>query len=150
MCKAKLEVNDRDLATDMGYEYRRKKSGTLSFFIDQRGQEIITIDPMNGDVDLTVVGFPEEEYYIVGAGNVSLPKFNKTRQFSNGRFMHALSIDCKNCSQYGYVLQIHVDLTVRKVAGLYLNSEWITIERDDIMYEIKDNYVTQKTYYSCY
>jgi hypothetical protein len=151
MCKSKLEINDRDLATDMGYEYRGEKKGTLSFFIDQREQEIITIDPYTGDVDLTIAGRPEEEYYTVGTtGSIGLTKTTQTRQFRNGRFMHALSVDCKQCSQYGYVLQVHVDMGERKVAGLYLNSEWMAVERDEVMYEIKNNYAMQKTYYSFY
>lgn len=151
ICGTKLEVNDRDLATDMGYEYRGEKSGTLSFFIDLREQEVITIEPFTGDVDLTIAGHTEEEYYTVGTiDSISLPKTTKTRQFRNGMFMHALSVDCKQCSQYGYVLQIHVDMGVRKVVGLYLNSEWITVEHDEVMHEIKNNYAMQRTYYSFY
>ena len=61
-----------------------------------------------------------------------------------------MTIDCKKCSQYGYVLQVHADMESRKICGLYLNSEWITVENDGVVYEIKDNYATQKTYYSCY
>jgi len=67
----------------------------------------------------------------------------------NGLEMFKVVASCKgsHCSKYGFTLQVHLRLDEGKVIGIYLNSESISIEEEDILHEIKNNYSTEKTEY---
>lgn len=62
-------------------------------------------------------------------------------------FKVTVTCDGDWCSGYGFVLQVHVNPTENKMTGIYLNSESISIERGDELFEIKNIYATNKTEY---
>lgn len=155
VCDYKLEINDRDLATDIGYQYRREGRKTISFFVGSNELEVMTIDLHTEEVEITINGRSDwDPSYVVGTqaySNTILPKTKRSAsQYQGGKFLHSLTIDCKRCSQYGYVLQVHVDMGNEKLCGLFLNSEWIAIDENGAKHELKNNYATNKTFYNCY
>jgi len=68
----------------------------------------------------------------------------------SGLFMFSVLAFCNDCSKYGYVIQVHADLVQMKVAGVYLNSETFSIEKNDTLYEIRNVYPMKKTEYSIF
>lgn len=144
LCNNPLHINDRDLATDYGHEFRGGKP-RISFFVNQREDDTITIDPETDEVELILSNrLPEELLTDLSpaAQKIMAPPVY------NGRFMHGLTIDCKSCCQYAFTLQIHFNLTDKSLFGTYLNSESISIEEGEMVHEIKNSYATQITYYS--
>lgn len=125
LCAGELLINDRDLATEYGYKFRGENP-KISFFLDQREQDVISIDPDNDEIEYI------DDY----------------RSIRGGVFMHALTIDCKSCCQYNFRLQIHFNMKELKLAGVFLDSETISIEDCEMVHEIKNSYAVSKTYYS--
>jgi len=144
LCTNALHINDRDLATD----YRRSDCGLkerLSFHVNQREQDTITIDPETDEVELVLSDRISDEVL------QSLPPATQkimNPPIYNGMFLHGLTIDCKSCCQYSFTLQIHFDLSKQKLFGIFLNSENVSIEEGEMVHEIKNSYATQITYYS--
>lgn len=152
VCKKRLQINDRDLATDYGYEFRGNGSETLSFYLDQSQTDTLTI---NLDTEACEISYSEridEDYgYPGGMGNVTTGRTFYAKKASprtyNGMLIHALTINCNSCCQYGYTLQIHFDLAVKKLSFALLDSEHITIEDGSSVHEIKNSYAMTKTRY---
>lgn len=62
-----------------------------------------------------------------------------------------LGMVCEDCYQYEYVIQIVVDMTNKKIANIYLNSETITIEDDaQTIHEITNSYAFEETEYGSF
>lgn len=144
LCNSLLHINDRDLATDYGHEYRSGEE-RITFFINQREDDTVTIDPDTDEIEL-ILSNRMPEVPITGL-SVNLQKMMSPPVYA-GKFMHGLTIDCKSCCQYSFTLQIHFELTEKRLAGTYLNSETISIEEDSMVHEIKNSYATDQTYYS--
>lgn len=147
VCRYKLKVNDRDIANQLiGKDVANYNN--ISFFTDAYEQNIMTIDPNTGDIRIDTIGEDAK------TSSPFLPKTKRAGTQFYGLFMHSLTIECYNetCSQYGYVLQVHVDMKKRKLCGLFLNSEWIAVEEKcmTVFHEIKCNYATRTTCYGCY
>lgn len=140
LCQNELKINDRDLAADLGSSYRDGKD-TISFFIDN-GNDTLTIDPETEEVE-----------FILGKKFVCNPPssmFNSilSQPSYNGKFAHKLSIDCQSCCKFCFTLQVHVNLTSRKLEPTILNSESISIEEGNMVHEIKNNYIAKQTHYA--
>ena len=144
LCRSQLHINDRDLAADYGFEYRGDKRERISFFVNRREDDTPTIDPETDEVELLYANRMPP----------SIPNYNSPTHYTNppkaynGRFLHALTIDCKSCCQYGFTLQLHFDLTEQKLASAFLNSETVNITECEMVHEIKNIYATEKTHYT--
>jgi len=123
LCDYKMDINDRDLATDMGYEFRENKQ-KISFFVFSNRDDTVTIDPETNEVDFSL------------------------KNIAGGTFYHGLTIDCKSCCQFSYTIQVKIDLKNQILMGTFLNSETISVEDSDIVHEIKNIYATEKTEYA--
>jgi len=157
LCNQKLQINDRDLATDLGAEFQsgRRK---ISFFLDQFNRDTVSIDLHTEEVEVIIgdrYNYLDDPSRYSGTVNNPPPSYG-------GRFLHALTVDCKHCCQYAFRLRIHFDLTPRihrksdirdlsfsrSIEATFLDSETINIEEDDMVHEIKNSYAAKKTYYS--
>lgn len=58
------------------------------------------------------------------------------------------NISCTNCHMYDYTLQLFVNLDYWKVTKAILNSEFVTIDEGEHVYEIKNVYTLEKTEYT--
>jgi hypothetical protein len=123
LCDSKMDINDRDLATDIGYEFRENKQ-KVSFFVFSNRDDTVTIDPETNEVEFSL------------------------KNIAGGIFYHGLTIDCKSCCQFSYVIQVRIDLSKRILLGTSLNSETLSIEDSEMVHEIKNIYATKKTEYT--
>ncbi len=142
LCGAQLHINDRDLATDYGHDYR---GGTprISFFINQREDDTVTVDPETGEVELL----------LRNRMPAKIPDFNQPPQpiplpVYNGKLIHALHLNCNSCCQYSFTLQVHLNLTESKLEAIFLDSEQLSIEEDSMVHEINNSYAMERTSYS--
>lgn len=145
LCAKPTHINDRDLAYDWESEGCDRKA-RFAFFINKSEDDTITIDPETDEVDLvlrqrmpdTLYDYTKQTYYAPAT------------PIYNGTLIHGLTIDCKNCCQYSYTLQIHFNLTEKRLAKIVLNSENISIEDGSMVHEIKNLYSMNKTEYSSF
>lgn len=60
-----------------------------------------------------------------------------------------VGVTCDECCQYSYLLQILLDIGLRRISEIVLNSESITLDDGKgITHEIRNIYTTEKTEYS--
>lgn len=78
------------------------------------------------------------------AGNYHIMKAGL---IGKGTEIFKVTASCGKCGKYGYVLQMHVRLDERKLVGIFLNSESVSIEEGEVLHEIKNIYATDKTEY---
>ena len=67
---------------------------------------------------------------------------------TNGTMIIAQHIDCKNCYQYSYALQLHCDIKNQIISKTVLNSEEISFKKDLDNFNIRNAYTINKT--ECY
>lgn len=67
-----------------------------------------------------------------------------------GKELFRVICNCNDCGKYAYVLQVHVDMDLKKVIGIFLNSETFSFEKGSHLYEVKNIYATNKTEYSSF
>lgn len=143
LCQCRMHINDRDLATDYDIDCNIRKD-RLCFFLNQREDDKITIDPESGEVDFVLAQrFPDKLYDYTKQTYYAPPA-----PVYNGTMIHALTVDCKNCCQYSYTLQIHFNLTEKRLGKTVLNSESISIEEGNMVHEVKNVYPMNKTEYA--
>lgn len=67
----------------------------------------------------------------------------------SGLSYHKLNIAC-NCGMFEFFLKITVDLTNLLLKSISLNSERISVEHENMLYEIHNNYSINSTNYTYY
>lgn len=67
-----------------------------------------------------------------------------------GQLILPINFEClsNKCSQYAYMAAVHLDLNERIFRVAHLNSEWISIEKNGDVFDVKNNYLTNKTKYT--
>lgn len=58
-----------------------------------------------------------------------------------------VSIRCDGCSKYGYTIRVKADRSKKKIIDIVMNSESLSIEKDEDLYEIKNIYSLGRTEY---
>lgn len=154
ICNKELRINDKELADDYPYDYDRSlPMPKISFYLNQRNDEVMRIDPITNSVEIQIahtdIDISSSGYFAdYNAPVKSINAYGKSPyEIKGGFFMHALRINCQSCCQFSYALQVHVDLSSKKLAGVFLNSESITVEDGGVAYEIKNIYSTNITEY---
>lgn len=138
-CFARVQINDRDLATDYNYGVEK-----ISLYLDQREDDVVSIDLMTEELQFSLSKRMPDIIYTAGSSG----SFYKSEPCYNGILIHGLTLDCKSCCKFSYTIQIKLDLTERRLTGTYLNSECISLEDNDIVHEIRNNYPSEQTHYS--
>lgn len=67
-----------------------------------------------------------------------------------GKQLFGVYCSCNQCGQYGYTLQLHVEMGPNKIVGIFLNSETLSFEKNDFLYEIRNVYSSDKTEYKVF
>ena len=65
----------------------------------------------------------------------------------NGILIKRIMIYCNNCSQFSCVLKLHIDLTEKRIVAVAVNTETISVEENNEIHEVKNNYVSNNTEY---
>jgi len=139
VCFQQMQINDKDLAADYYGDNLDTKS--VSFWLDVYQNDILTIHLSNDDVEVT-----DMVYEIGEHSTFYIPNTRKVGY--HGKFLQGMTLDCKICCKFSYTLQVHVDLEIKKLTGIFLNSETLTVEEGSVVHEIKSIYSTKQTEYA--
>ena len=144
LCNKQMEVNDRDLVCRLeypgGHPYQK-----FAFHIGKSSDDVMYLDPHTEEVQIE---FSRHNDYNMKTNGYSGQIYQHSTY--DGMFYHALTINCNSCCRYHYTLQLHSDLTERRLVGTYLNSESINMEENGLVHEVKNIYSTEKTEYACF
>lgn len=147
-CHSTLEMYNKRLRSE--YDYDR---GYVVFELDEYGGNTLCVNFLTEEVELIVAR--REDLEPIYSGTVPSSIYYNSRMSTSyirldGEIGHAISIRCMNreCGQFSYTLQMWVDLIQKKLLGVYLNSELMSIDIDDNTHEIKNVYTTNKTHYT--
>jgi hypothetical protein len=147
LCLSFMKINERDIAEDFIFDDNRH----VTFYLDRNEDSTFTIDMLNHNVSLNIrEAFPEHYLYDINSSSY-IPKYQSSHYLvKNGLMLQALTIDCISCCQYSYTLQLHLNLSTKKLTSIYLNSETISFEDKGVVHEIKNIYSLKETQYSCF
>lgn len=124
-CNSLMEINDRDAEVKTITNSNATITSKLEF--DLYSADLLIVDFESGSCEI---------------------KSDSYNLYSGGVLHQRLGIECNDCCQYYYVLNLKIDLETMLVSGLYLDSETLTVEKDHIVYEIKNSYSIGQTHYS--
>ena len=139
ICHKPTDLNDLDAnilpLSGMAYIPQSNKNfkGKLQF--DLYDTDLLNIDVLTEKIELI------RDYSISGSGR------NTQNLYDGGILIVRLGIDCNECCQYGYLLQISIDLEKMIVNGVYLDSEILSIEKGNVVHEIRNSYSRSETNY---
>ena len=121
--------------------------------VDSGGNNKIVFD-INSEkiVELTIMQSNDyQRIFELGSSNpVQIIKSPTSVNYDirGGKLMQGHRIDCIQCMQYSYTLQLRFDMEEQSVENVILNSEFISIEEGEDLYEIRNVYTMNKTEYS--
>lgn len=129
ICQCDLRINERDVKASSRFNSTGIYYYKLIF--DFNDEEIVSID-----VDSEEVAFHHNP---------------QSKLHAHGTFYSKVSIECEDCCQYSFTLQLKFDIQSQKLEAVYLNSEIICLEdKDGQTNQIKNIYATDKTEYSLF
>jgi len=145
LCHDKMELYDMRARSE--YDYEQNK---IIFELDEINGNTLHINYRTEEVELII----SQNHIMLYGANPSSISYNSRMGNSyircGGEIGRAIHICCMNkeCGQFSYTLQVWADLKAKRLSGVYLNSEQITLDEDGTTYEIKNVYTSDKTYYS--
>ena len=128
-----------------------KMEVNLSSGMDSDYDDILTIDVKSGAVSLEMKRrYSPDQYYINSDGHTQPLSVRSPTGGYKGTLYQGLHMDCPKCHQFGYVIQMVLDIEkIRRISHLYLNSEFISWEDDKgNTHEINNAYSVSKTWYN--
>lgn len=116
-----------------------------SFVLDIVSEKIISMSITQSTKyqPIYFIGSPNPVYYAIVN-----PPSQTNYDIREGILMQGHRIDCNSCYQYSYTLQLRLDLNNMIVESAILNSEFVSIEEDENVYEIQNIYTMNRTEYS--
>lgn len=145
ICQNPLEINDNRIVHNTKKYHDESTYHYLTFAL---GEDTLTIDTHTERIDI-VMNHPYNVIYSMGSPSAHYVKGHGTIPTS-GVFIQGFNIDCMICCQFSYTLQMIVDMNEVKLAGVYLNSESVTMETEGIVHEVRNVYSTHKTEYTSF
>jgi hypothetical protein len=145
-CGSLMEINDRDLAGQQyNFDAHRGSTRTLEFTFSSSRDDLIRIELPSERIEMQM---DSNCNYLQSVGSNLGTVYPKP--FFNGNIYCKLSKDCTKCCQYEYVLQLRFIIIDKQISLdiVILNSESMSVEDNDMLHEIKNIYVTEKTEYS--
>lgn len=134
-CAGKM-VTDMDMTYDENTLKAYLKFGTSKVIVDCVTNDIIQYSEYSA-TDTT---------YSIGCDIPMVTKMSSLPGLiTNGVNYRKINVTCDDCFKYGYMVQVLLSLDSRKIIGLVLNSETVSIENEAKLYEIKCIYTTEKT-----
>lgn len=135
-CSGKM-VTDMDMVLDENSMKAYLKFGASKVVVDCATNDIIQHEESSiHDVNYKTYSGAPIRQYMGPIGNNLLP---------NGLNYRRVNVSCDDCLRYSYLVQILVSLSDKKIIGLFLNSETVSVEDSAKLYEVKTIYATEKT-----
>jgi hypothetical protein len=145
ICLNPLEINDNRIVSNTKKYHEDIMYHNLTFAL---GDDMLSIDTRTERIDISI-RHPFDPIYTIGSSTFyNVPGTHPIP--SSGIFIQGFNIDCMICCQFSYTLQMIIDMNEVKLAGIYLNSESITVESDGMIHEVRNVYSTHKTEYSSF
>lgn len=140
LCSEPIEVDYKEQIANDSWD----KPKIVTIFQLSGGDEI-SIDYYTNEVR----SYTEAKSYNYAHGSPSVAKYcsGNYNIYKSGTLFFGVNASCLGCSKYGFTLQIAVDWASTLASGIFLNSESVSIEDGDALYEIKNIYATEKTTY---
>lgn len=146
VCFGRLQLSNQ---IENIFEYGINPVNKITF---RFGEDILTIDTKTESITVKIT--QTQSYQPVYSMGCSVPYFHpgivNTYIPTSGIFIQGLNMDCVTCCQFAYTIQMIIDMNEVRLAGLYLNSETITIESEGIVHEIRNAYSLDKTEYTSF
>lgn len=133
MCGKNMRINDKDLAMDYGTKFQDMNTNSFSIYLDNEAIDTITINQDTNELEIIAQAFHP----------------NSCSNYS-GLLVISITIDCDNCCQFSCILQLHLDLTAKKLIKVGVNTETLSLEVSDEVHEVKSNYAASNTQYVSY
>lgn len=152
LCHHGMEIYDARTRHEYNFAHERT---ILTLELDQHAEHVLHIDLMTEQVELVIS--KREDYMLPVYGDSPSSIYYNSRMGTayirlDGEMANSIHIQCMNrdCSQYSYVLQMWINLDMKRVTEVYLNSEFIAFDEGQITHELKNIYTTGKTIYTYY
>ncbi len=143
LCNEPIEADYKEMS--MGHDLDSTK--VVATFITP-GSDEISIDYYHNNI----VSYKEKQsyrdIYSIGSPGIIRQSTGNYSLRKSGVEFFGVNASCTKCSKYGYVLQMRLDWKEWMITGIFLNSESVSLERGDVLHEIKNVYATEKTEYT--
>ena len=151
LCKSHLALDERDFAESVEYT-RGHPYQKFTFWLSMQSNDVVHVYPANERVELSLGHRFRDS---MGTdGTVRTPYyFDNTipaEQVYDGTMFQRLIIQCNYCQRYKYVLKMALNLTHQRIDGTFLNSEWVSVEKDGNACSILSIYSTERTEYKVF
>lgn len=148
ICSSSLLIDDRYAETKTDWD--EGKQTTKLLWRTEDSEEIV-IDPDSSSVSFIDKYFAPE--YVVGTSNyssqTSMGRIPKAKKIYDGHLYERIGMTCDDCCQYNYLVKFIIDVGMKSIVDIELNSETLSIEDDKgIVHEIKNIYATEQTQYT--
>ena len=128
VCHSPLHVNDQDLAEP--FSFKKKK---ISFPL--LGDDVLVVNLFSEDIDLKL----KQSVFAMGYYNY------------NGIAYGRVQCECVSCCLYYFVLQVQINMSIKKIENILLNSEFLAFEdASGFLHEINNIYSLDKCEYKYY
>jgi hypothetical protein len=144
VCHSKMLFNDRyaELKTELGIN--RSPRTKILWKTDR---EEILIDVDSDYVEIVNKYF--ETVPMVTSYTGTVPQRFSTKPVYDGHLYERLGMTCDDCCQYTYLIKFIIDIGLKRIIDIELNSETLSIEDSKgIVHEIKNIYATDETEYT--
>jgi hypothetical protein len=140
MCRENLHF-DADVMQEWSDRYITNFT-TITFQLD--GELSLTADYETGNIIRWSQARPPQPIYVIGTDSVL--DYNLSRQTAVATNIFAITLGCVQCHQYRRIFQIY--LSKDKITHLFLNAEYLSVERNGNAYEMKNNFSKEITVYT--
>lgn len=109
--------------------------------IDSSSEKIIEITQKSSYSDIYDVGFSGKTIAVRNANSISNFK---------GDIILGVTIECDSCTMYSYTLSLFLDFVNFEFKSAHLNAEWISLEENKSVFEIRNSYglgITEYTHF---
>jgi len=124
----------------------------LSENVDSETDDWVTIDIYTNEITYYEQSrrYDEELFHGTdGPYNLRYKKVSYTGY--SGTMYESLRVACGSCRNFSYTIQVVMDLTAKKLTGIFLNDEFIRHEdANRHIHDIRNAYVIEKTEYTYY
>jgi hypothetical protein len=143
ICFTKLKMDENDATIHKQFLQLRSQS-TIVWVIES-GELVVNLETN----EIEKVSKIKEATPIYGVGYHSSMSYTTAHQSTSGKMFVKLSMDCEDCGQYFFTIQMLVDIGETKIEFIRLNSEHLSVEDESgTLHEIRNVYTTGKTEYN--
>lgn len=150
LCNSPLDLARRgDYSSS--FEYNVHKISHKITFPLGFGDDELTLDLINEKVELTVFRSVTQPIYTSNIGQVSGYIAGTGPSSYTGYTYRGLTVECKDCLNFSFTIQLVVDISNKTLTDRFLNSEHVIYtDENKTIHDIKNVYSTEQTHYTSF